>query len=162
MVSADVSGGFQALRLDKLIGPQNILLELQATDRNGVIREMLQAIKAISPQIDLEQCFADVINREEIASTYQGDGIALPHGRTSGVAQLHTVIARKPAGVQFDGDASEQARIIVLSLCPKDASGPYLQYIVQVARVLADSRNYTDLLSAVSVTEMRNVMLRKA
>lgn len=162
LVTADASGSFQAVRMDKLIGPQNIMLELQASDRDGALREMLGAIKAASPQIDLEQCFADIVSREEIASTYQGDGIALPHGRTHGVNQLHTVIARKSAGLPFDGDETHQARIIILSLCPKEASGPYLQYIVQVARILADGGNCADILGASSAAEIRDVLLRKA
>jgi len=149
----------QGIDMAKLLSPDCIIVCLQAQDKEGACRELLSAINRSRPLLDMEQCFNDVMERENIISTYQGDGIALPHGRTDGSKELRTAIGIKQENLDFDPGENHLVQIIVLSVCPKETSEPYLQYIVNIAGVLSKADNRQAILAASTPAQVRKVFL---
>ena len=137
------------LALDRIITPANIVVGLRARDREGAVRELLDVIGRSVPLADPERCYRDILERDSIVSTYQENGIALPHARTDGTTAFATAIGIAPEGFPYDADAPEHiARIVILSLCPRDEPGPYLQFIAAVAHVLTDGKRRAAVLAA--------------
>ncbi len=95
-------------------------------------------------------------------STYQGDGIAMPHARTTGTEKFISAVGIKPEGLQYDDDPDSRAQIVILSLCPRYESGPYLQFIAQIAKILSDKEKRQALIAAKDAREVKEILTRKA
>ncbi len=131
----------ELLNLARIISQNCITTSLKATNTEDAIRELIGLLEHNGRLLNAETCLRDVLAREAVVSTCIGDGIALPHTRTSGVQELVAAIGISPEGcLQSDG-SGEKIKIFVLSLCPKFAEEPYLQFVAHVAAVLSDENN---------------------
>ena len=122
---------------------------------------MLETIDSHSHLRDKALCSQDLLEREQEMSTYQGDGIAMPHARTTGTDKFISAIGIKPEGIQYDDDPDSRAQIFILSLCPRYESGPYLQFIAQIAKILSDKGKRQELISAPNAQEVKEILTRK-
>ena len=154
-VQARSASGKVAFSLARVISPRNIVVGLKAHDKEGSVRELLGVIDGTSPLADPALCYSDILERDAIASTCQDHGIAMPHARTDGAREFATAIGISAEGVAYDGDTPDRlVHIVILSVCPKDEPGPYLQFIARMARVLSDEKRRDAILSAKGADEV--------
>ena len=138
-----------AIPLDRTISARNIVVDLAASTKDEAVRELLAVIGRSTPLADAERCYRDILERDAIVSTYQENGIAMPHARTDGTDVFAAAIGISRDGFIYDADQPDhRARIVILSLCPKDEPGPYLQFIAQVAQVLTRPERREAILAA--------------
>ena len=152
----------EAALLSKVIAEDNIIVGLKAATKEEVFRELLETIDRNCHLHDKELCSRDLLEREQQMSTYQGDGIAMPHARTTGTDKFISAIGIKPEGIQYDDDPDSRAQIVILSLCPRYESGPYLQFIAQIAKILSDNVKRQALIAAKDAQEVKEIITRKA
>ena len=148
--------------LSKVIAADNIIVGLKASTKEEVFRELLETINSHCRLRNKALCSRDLLEREQQMSTYQGDGIAMPHARTTGTDKFISAIGIKPEGIQYDDAPDSRAQIVILSLCPRYESGPYLQFIAQIAKILSDKVKRQALLSAKDAQEVKEIITRKA
>ena len=80
-----------------------IVPELEARDRNGVIRELIASLAssgAIGADL-VDELAAEVIKRETRGSTGFGKGVAVPHGKHPKLSKMVAVVGRSSTGVDF-------------------------------------------------------------
>ena len=152
----------EAALLSKVIAAENIIVGLKAATKEGIFQELLDTIDSHCHLRDKALCSRDLLEREQEMSTYQGDGIAMPHARTTGTDKFISAIGIKPEGIQYDDDPDSRAQIVILSLCPRYESGPYLQFIAQIAKILSDKVKRQELISAKDAQEVKEIITRKA
>ena len=148
-----------SVSMDSILTEQNIVVNLKNNTKEGIFRELLDVIKRNNPSVDTTVCFQNLLEREAVISTYAGDSIAMPHARTTGTNIFIAAMGLKPAGVNYDEGEDHVAKIFILSLCPKDESGPYLEFITRVAQVLSDTGKRENLVSAKTPEEARKIMV---
>ena len=148
--------------LSKVITADNIIVGLKASTKEEVFRELLETIDSHCRLRNKELCSRDLLEREQEMSTYQGDGIAMPHARTTGTDKFISAIGINPEGIQYDDDSDSRAQIVILSLCPRYEPGPYLQFIAQIAKILSDKAKRQALISARDAQEVKEIITRKA
>ena len=147
--------------LSKVIAEENIIVGLKAATKEEAFRELLDTIDSHNHLRDKELCGRDLREREQQMSTYQGDGIAMPHARTTGTDKFISAVGIRPEGIQYDDDSDSRAQIVILSLCPRYESGPYLQFIAQIAKILSDKVKRQALISAKDAQEVKEIITRK-
>ena len=96
------------MRMSHFVVRDAIIPALASTNRDEVIREMVQALHAAGQFLntDPEDIVRAVLRREQLGSTGIGRGIAIPHSRHAAVAQLvGTIGLSKAEGrIPFDCD----------------------------------------------------------
>jgi len=118
-----------------------LIPHLDATDKEGVIREMVQRLADRGQTADPVAALQAVLDRETVMSTGMQDGIAIPHARTDTASRLVCAVGLKPEGVAFDSLDGQPAQIFVLALSPKSVPAPHMQFMATVANCLdADGR----------------------
>src|SRR5687767_12179377 len=90
------------MKIVDLIRREMIVSELSSTTKKEIIRELASHLAAHSPQVDRETLTRVLIDREGLASTAIGEGVAIPHGKLSSVADIVACIGRIKDGVDFD------------------------------------------------------------
>jgi len=126
------------MKLSELIHQASVVPELKATDRNGVIRELIQSLadhKAIDPG-DVETIARSAISRENQGSTGFGKGVAVPHVKHECLKKMAVTIGRSSRGVDFAALDRAPVYIVVILLSPASAPEEHLAAMERVFRYL--------------------------
>ena len=112
------------MKLMDFVVPEAIVANLSATDRNGVIRELISALAAAGAidSGDVETLAKAVIQRENQGSTGFGKGVAVPHVKHANVPRIMAAVGRSSAGVDFS--ALDRAPVYAVVLLASPAESP--------------------------------------
>ncbi len=124
----------KGIKFSSLFGPRQIICGLGDVSRNEALKRMVELIAATGRISDIGEVYQLVIQREELACTILGPGIAVPHARVEKLDGLRVAIAVSPGGVDYH-EGSDPVRLIVLILTPADDPGGYLQAQAALAKV---------------------------
>jgi len=114
--------------------------EIKATDKQGVIREMVQSILDAGgvKKEDYEGIVKAIVKREELGSTGIGRGIAVPHTKHPSVKRLVGCVAVSGDGIDFDSLDCEKVQLFFLLVSPPDCPGDHLRALEHITRQLKD------------------------
>jgi mannitol/fructose-specific phosphotransferase system IIA component (Ntr-type) len=117
-----------------------VLVKLEAIDKEGAVREMVQALcKAGKIEKDqYESIVKAILKREELGSTGIGRGVAVPHTKHASVDRLVGSVAVSPQGVDFASLDGEAVHLFFLLISPLDRPGDHLRALENISRQLRD------------------------
>ncbi len=116
------------MKLLDIVVKKAILPALTATDRDGAIAEIIDAIVAagtLSPKLRDEFVKA-VIKRENRGSTGFGHGVAVPHVKHAAITKMAVAVAVSLDGVDFNALDRQPVYSILLLLSPEDQPEEHL------------------------------------
>ena len=126
------------MKFADLIHADSIIPELKATDRNGVIRELVESLvehNAIDAA-DMEAIARAAIAREQQGSTGFGKGVAVPHVKHDRIKKMIATIGRSSHGVDFAALDRAPVYTIVMLLSPGDEPESHLAAMERIFRHL--------------------------
>ena len=117
------------MKLSDFIVKDAIVADLQATDRNGVIRELVTSLSTagVVPESAVEDLVAALIKREQNGSTGFGKGVAVPHVKHAHVKKMVGTVGRSGGGIDFAALDHQPVYSIVLLLSPENQPQQHLQ-----------------------------------
>src|SRR5437868_9498213 len=117
------------MKLKEFIVAEAIVPELKASDRDGVIRELVQSLSEAGamPADAVEEIVSALVKREQNGSTGFGKGVAVPHVKHAKVKKMIGTIGRSEAGIDFAALDHQPVYSIVLLLSPENAPQQHLQ-----------------------------------
>ena len=117
------------MKLTDFVEPKAVIASLESTDRNGAIRELVEALcKAGSlPAADCESISKAIIARENQGSTGFGKGVAVPHVKHAKVTKMAGTIGRSGGGIDFAALDHQPVYSIFLLLSPDNQPQQHLQ-----------------------------------
>ena len=127
---------------------QCIILELESTGKEAVLRELAGAVHDKCPSINLDTMTQILAEREQLGSTGVGNCVAIPHGKVPGLEKLLLCFGRSSRGINFDAEDNRPVQLLVMILAPPDMAGEYLQTLARVSRLLKDTTTRNKLLQA--------------
>lgn len=114
------------MKLSDLIIADAVIPELASTERNDVIRELVEALgkQGVFDPADTDRIVATAVAREKQGSTGFGKGVAVPHVKHESVKRMAATIGRSSRGVDFAALDRAPVYTVVLLLSPiHDAEG---------------------------------------
>lgn len=146
--------------LARYLREQTIVHRLAATDRDGIIRELLARLKDTGGLTNVVVAEEEVLRRESVMPTGVGFGVACPHARTAAVSALVCAVGVTRVPVDFSGDEEGRGcRIVILTLTPDTASSPYMTFITAVLTALRSAARREALLAAPNAAAIRKALL---
>ncbi len=117
------------MKLRDFIVTEAIIPEVQAADRDGVIRELVQSLAAAGalPADAVDDVVAALIKREQNGSTGFGKGVAVPHVKHARVKQMAGAVGRSAGGIDFAALDHQPVYSVFLLLSPENAPQQHLQ-----------------------------------
>ncbi|MCA9198967.1 MAG: PTS sugar transporter subunit IIA [Pirellulaceae bacterium] len=117
-----------------------IRMQLDADDKESVIREMVSALVAAGQvkEGEKDDILKAILKREELGSTGIGRGIAVPHTKHPSVDKLLGTVAVSEDGVDFDSLDGEKVQLFFLLISPPDRPGDHLRALENISRQLRD------------------------
>lgn len=117
------------MKLRDFIVTDAIVPQLEADDRNGAIRELVNSLAGAGAieQDAVEEIIAALIKREQNGSTGFGKGVAVPHVKHARVQKMVGTIGRSAGGIDFAALDHQPVYSIVLLLSPENQPQQHLQ-----------------------------------
>jgi len=147
------------MNLKKALSKETISLHLQSEDKAGVIEEMLDLLMASGKVRDRKAALKAILEREKKMSTGMQNGIAIPHGKSDAVESLVASFGIKPEGIDFESIDGQPSYIFVMTLSPINRTGPHIQFLAEISRLLNSPEAREKLLQAKSEEEIVQLML---
>lgn len=124
---------------------ETIIVDLQATDKKGVLEELTRPVTNIA-QVEHKELVRVLIEREHLGSTGIGGGIGIPHGKLKDLSSLILGFGLSRKGVNFDAIDKKPTRIFFLLLTPDNSAGIHLRLLAQISKLLKDNEFKNRLL----------------
>lgn len=134
--------------IGKIINPNKINLDLQATTKDEVFREMSELLYQEGVLSSVEDFIVDVYKREEEGQTGLENHIAIPHGKSNAVLQTSLAIGRTAHPIPWETiDGKPVHCIILFAVRMIDKTTTHIKLLSQVASALADEEVVEKLLT---------------
>lgn len=123
--------------LRDLITPEGIFPALKVKTKKQVLQELSERAAELTG-LNPRQVFEALLQRERLGSTGVGGGIAIPHGKITGISKIITLFARLDEKVEFESMDGEPVDLVFLLLAPETAGADHLKALARISRLLRD------------------------
>ncbi|MBN2579965.1 MAG: PTS sugar transporter subunit IIA [Pirellulales bacterium] len=148
------------MKFAEFICPEAIRADLAAVDKEGAIREIVQALQEAGriQAKEQENIVKAILKREELGSTGIGRGVAVPHTKHSSVDRLIGTVAVSHQGTDFDSLDGESVHLFFLLISPTDRPGDHLRALENISRQLRVDTFCRFLKQAKTPEEIRQLL----
>lgn len=123
-------------RLSDLMDVRAIDAELIGGDADEVITTLVGRMVAAGLLTAAADALTRLREREQLKSTYIGDGIAIPHAKTDAVSRTWIALGRSRDGVPFGGADGKPAKVVFLILGPPESSAEHIKVLSRIAHLV--------------------------
>lgn len=142
----------------RVLTKETIIMSLKSDSKDSVIEELIDALVSSGKIKDRKAALKAVVDREKKMSTGLQNGIAIPHGKTDTIECLVAAIGINKNGIPFDSLDGQPAQIILLTVSPASRTGPHIQFLADVSRVLHSDTTRERVLNATSEDEVLELL----
>jgi fructose-specific phosphotransferase system IIA component len=128
------------MRLTEILSLECIKVPLTATDKRGVITEIVDLVHAAGKLTDREEMLQATLEREATRTTGIGNGLAIPHGKCGAVKELIMAIGKTEKPVDFESIDGKPVTIVIFLASPPDKTGPHIQALARISRLMTDQK----------------------
>jgi fructose-specific phosphotransferase system IIA component len=126
--------------LTEVLQPACVKVPLKAKDKESAIIELVDLLDANGQLLDKKAASEAVFMREQTRSTGIGSGIAIPHGKCKGVKELVMAVGVAGKPIDFESIDGKPVTIIILLVSPVDQTGPHIQALARISRLMLDTQ----------------------
>ena len=124
------------MEIKDLLKKELMIMDLKASTKMEAIDEMITKLKE-KDIISDETEFKDLIlKREERSSTGLGEGIAMPHAKTSVVKSPSVLFARSHKGIDYDALDGEPVHIFFMIAASEGAHDLHIETLAKLSKML--------------------------
>ncbi|WP_342992121.1 fructose-specific PTS transporter subunit EIIC [Streptococcus australis] len=140
------------MKIQDVLNKNVMLFDLQATDKEGVINEMVQSLVDNNVVTDFETFKAGIMNREAQTSTGLGEGIAMPHSKNEAVKEATVLFAKSNKGVDYASLDGQPTDLFFMIAAPEGANDTHLAALAELSKYLMKP-GFADKLRQVSTPD---------
>jgi mannitol/fructose-specific phosphotransferase system IIA component (Ntr-type) len=122
--------------LTELLRPERIRIPLVSTAKDDILHELVSVLGAGSASGSEDDMLRAVREREEVLSTGIGNGVAIPHGKSSATSELVLAAGVARPGVDFEALDGKPVNLFFLLIGPESAAGDHVKALSRISRLL--------------------------
>ena len=149
------------MQLSHIITPERVVSNLDGASKKRVL-ELAAEFIAEESQIDSEDIYQGLIDRERLGSTGIGYGVAIPHCRVNSLDDDETrgYLIQLNQGVDFDSIDGQDVELLFVLLVPESTNQAHLNLLAQLADCFSNDQFRQDLKLAIDSGELFAVAMR--
>ena len=148
------------MKLSEILNQDNIIPDLRAKDKTGVLEELVDVIVSHDSSLDRDSLVNVLLERERLGSTGIGDGIAIPHGKFLGLKHPVISFGRSLKGLDFDSMDGQPAFLFFLLVAPENSASIHLKALAKIAKILKNSAFRNVLMQAPTSQELYQTIIQ--
>ena len=146
------------MKIVDFIREELILPELGSSQKLDVLNELASHLAERHEGVNREDLVKVLIERERLASTAIGEGIAIPHGKLDTIGKLVACVGRAQKGVDFDSMDGRPTHLFFVLVAPENSTGVHLKALARISRLFKDTEFRTRLMAARDAHEMYKII----
>ena len=135
------------MNISELLAPDAVLSSLKVQSKKQLLQDLAARASQIT-RIPERKIFETLAERERLGSTGVGQGIAIPHGRLSGIKTISGVFARLESPIDYDAVDRQPVDLVFMLLAPEGAGADHLKALARVSRLLRNQQTVEKLRAA--------------
>lgn len=147
------------MTLTELTAHDLIVMDLAEDKKETALRKLVNLPALESVISDQDAVLSALVDRESQGSTGFGDGVAIPHAKSSAISEARVVFARSKNGVDWQSLDDQPVRMLFMILVPDHQKGDlHLKILQMLARKLTHDDFKAELMAANSKEEVYNIL----
>ncbi|MGS0645633.1 PTS fructose transporter subunit IIABC [Staphylococcus hominis] len=146
------------MRITELLTKETIAMDLSASDKNGVIDELVNQLDSAGKLSDIAQFKEAIHNRESQSTTGIGEGIAIPHAKVAAVTSPAIAFGKSKEGVDYQSLDGQPAHLFFMIAAPEGGAQTHLDALAKLSGILMDDTVRENLLQANSKEEILRII----
>ncbi|OCA90671.1 PTS fructose transporter subunit IIA [Bacillus sp. FJAT-27225] len=124
------------MKITELLTKETIVLSLSGNAKNEAIDQLVDVLFQ-AKKIDNKDSFREaILKREAQSTTGVGDGIAIPHAKTSSVKQAAIAFGKSESGVDYQSLDGQPAHLFFMIAAPEGANNTHLEALARLSGIL--------------------------
>ncbi len=147
------------MKLAKLLGPDQIILEMKAVEHWPSIIELVDHLVGGGqlPEDQREEMLEAFRAREEQVSTGIGLGVAIPHAFSDHLDRVIAVFGKSKVGIDFESLDNQPVHIIILFIVPRKDYHLHLRTLAAIAKMFTNIEVRRQLTAAETCEEVLTI-----
>ncbi len=146
------------MKITDLLSKESVQLNVEVKDKEDTLKTAV-SLMAKSGKISNEEIYLDAVKaREEEGTTGVGNGIAIPHGRCSGVKEAGLAAMTIKNGVEYHSLDDKPVDLVFLIAAPETSGNVHLEILSKLATMLMDDTFVQNLKNAKDVDSFLNII----
>jgi len=148
------------MKLTDYVTPEHVKIGLEGVTKEEVIEELAELLAETCEACDSDKILEAILSREREGSTGLEKGIAIPHAKCDAIDKLSIVVGISKDGIEFDSQDGKPANLFFMMVAPVTESGPHVQAIAKIVKMIKVEHFKDMLLNAKNPAEIIDIMTR--
>lgn len=150
-----------SLEINDVLKKESIIPNLYSKTKSEVIRELSEKVATIYPNFNRENLISVLLEREKLCSTAVDEGVAIPHGKMSGISSIIVAFGRSIEGIDFESLDGNPTHLFILLIAPENSSGVHLKLLARISRIFKNPDFRSRITKAASQDEIYELILQE-
>ncbi|MCS0406221.1 PTS fructose transporter subunit IIABC [Vibrio diabolicus] len=147
--------------ITKLINEDLIKLDLKASSKEDVFKELVAVLHAQGRISDQTQFLADINAREELGNTGFEDGVAIPHAKSAAVIEPAVVIGVSKSGIEYGAEDGLPSKLFFMIASPDGGDNHHIEVLAELSSKLIEDGFIDAFLGATNSHDALALLLAK-
>lgn len=146
------------MRISELLQKESIALGRKPQDKADAIGQMVELLAKSGSLEDKKKFKQAILERERLSTTGIGEGIAIPHGKSSAVKRAALAAMVVPQGVDFASADGASVHLLFMIAVPEEGAELHLEVLERLAAMLMDEDFRKRLTAAKDAAEFLHIL----
>ncbi len=125
------------MKISDILTENYIVTGLQGDSKDEIIDAMIDLVASSPRVLDKTKVREAIFEREKIMSTGVGNGFAIPHGKTDGVADIIAAFATTAQPIDYQSLDEKPVRLVFLLVGKDNMVGPHIKLLSRISRLMS-------------------------
>lgn len=149
------------MKIVDLLQKDGINLNFNPSTKEQCINQLVDLMDKTGNLNNKEEYKKAILDREALSTTGIGDGIAIPHGKTSAVKKASLAAAISTNGVDYDSLDGAPAKLFFMIAVPDNNDNLHLEVLARLSTILMDEKFRTNLINCTDKDEFLRLIDKK-
>ena len=145
------------MRITNLLNKSAMILNADVSDKNTAIEALVEMHDKAGNLSDKKKYREDILAREAESTTAVGEGIAIPHAKSSAVLKPGLAVMTVKDGIDYGAPDGKPSNLLFMIAAPEDGN-LHLEVLSRLMTLLMDLDLRKNLLEAGSKDEFLNII----
>ena len=123
------------MKIDDILDARAVLPEFKATTKKQLLQDLAISLAGFVA-VDKRIIFETLFTREKLGSTGLGQGIAIPHGRITGLTKVTGLFLKLVTPIDYDAVDGKPVDMVFALLSPDHAGADHLTALAKISRIM--------------------------
>jgi len=148
------------MKITELLTEATVTMTVSGSGKTEAIGELAKLLDGAGKLADFQRFMEAVLRREDQGTTGIGDGIAIPHAKSSAVKEAAIAFGKSEKGVDFASLDGKPVHLIFMIAAPEGADNQHLEALSRLSELLMKKEVREGLMKASSPDEVLEVIGR--